>query len=40
MDYMMPIMNGFAATRAIRAVEAETSRHVPIIALTALEKGV
>jgi signal transduction histidine kinase/ActR/RegA family two-component response regulator len=35
MDCMMPIMDGFAATRAIRAAEAETSRHVPIIALTA-----
>jgi signal transduction histidine kinase/ActR/RegA family two-component response regulator len=35
MDCMMPVLDGFAATRAIRAAEAETGRHVPIIALTA-----
>ncbi|HVJ52638.1 MAG TPA: response regulator [Aliidongia sp.] len=33
MDLQMPVMDGLAATQAIRA--AETDRHVPIIALTA-----
>ena len=35
MDCEMPVMNGFLATREIRAWERGTSRHVPIIALTA-----
>ncbi len=36
MDISMPVMDGFAATRAIRAFEAQsTDRHCPIIALTA-----
>jgi PAS domain S-box-containing protein len=37
MDCHMPEMDGFAATRAIRAWEAESKdkRHIPIIALTA-----
>ena len=34
MDVQMPVMNGFDATRAIRAMGGERSR-VPIIALTA-----
>ena len=35
MDCLMPQMDGFEATRAIRAAEVGTVRHVPIVALTA-----
>lgn len=35
MDCEMPIMDGFAATRSIRAWEQEHGGHLPIIALTA-----
>ncbi len=35
MDVQMPGMGGFEATEKIRAAEAESGRHIPIIALTA-----
>lgn len=40
MDCQMPVMDGFEATRQIRAKEAERpSLHVPILALTAKATG-
>ena len=35
MDVQMPVMDGLAATEAIRAQEEETGGHIPIIAMTA-----
>jgi two-component system, sensor histidine kinase and response regulator len=35
MDVQMPHLNGFEATAAIRMMEKETGKHVPIIAMTA-----
>lgn len=35
MDVSMPVMNGYQATRAIRAIEAQTGAHTPIIGVTA-----
>ena len=35
MDLRMPVMNGYEATRAIRAMERPDARTIPIIAMTA-----
>ena len=35
MDIQMPVMNGHDATRAIRALEREDARQVPIVAMSA-----
>ena len=35
MDVQMPEMDGFETTAAIRALERETGRHLPVIAMTA-----
>jgi CheY-like chemotaxis protein len=35
MDVQMPVMNGLEATKAIRASEHGSGRHLPIIAMTA-----
>ena len=35
MDIMMPVMDGLAATEAIRAMEREDAKTIPIIAMTA-----
>ena len=35
MDCQMPVMNGYDATRIIRAREQQTGGHIPIVALTA-----
>lgn len=35
MDVQMPVMNGYDATRAIREMEREDARSIPIIAMTA-----
>ena len=35
MDLMMPEMNGFEATRTIRALDRDDARRIPIIAMTA-----
>jgi CheY-like chemotaxis protein len=35
MDVQMPEMDGFEAARAIRASEAESGKHLPIVAMTA-----
>jgi PAS domain S-box-containing protein len=35
MDCQMPVMDGFSATRAIRELESQSGRRVPIVAMTA-----
>ncbi|QDV42773.1 Signal transduction histidine-protein kinase BarA [Stieleria neptunia] len=35
MDVQMPVMDGFAATEAIRELEKKSGSHIPIIAMTA-----
>ncbi len=35
MDVQMPVMNGYQASRAIRGLDREEARHIPIIAMTA-----
>ena len=40
MDIQMPVMDGFEATRTIRAKEEATGDHIPIVAVTANAQGV
>ena len=35
MDILMPVMNGYNATKNIRAIDREDARNIPIIAMTA-----
>ena len=35
MDIMMPVMNGLDATRAIRSMDREDCRSIPIVAMSA-----
>jgi CheY-like chemotaxis protein/PAS domain-containing protein len=40
MDIDMPVMDGIAATKAIRAHEAGSNRHVPIVAMTSYKRDI
>ena len=35
MDHMMPVMDGVEATKALRAMDGDYFKHLPVIALTA-----
>ena len=35
MDVQMPVMNGYEATKAIRALDCSRAKEIPIIAMTA-----
>ena len=35
MDIMMPVVNGYEATKMIRSLEREDAKEIPIIAMTA-----
>ena len=35
MDIMMPVMNGYEATRRIRGMLDVSKKHIPIVAMTA-----
>ncbi len=38
MDCDMPVMNGYDATIAIRKIEIESGRHIPIVAMTSYDR--